>query len=317
MKKLNFIKFGLLILILSLGITLTDATASSGLYGSLDIAVSRNNIAAKSSVTDIANHASLIGIEGDKIFDNGISAIYKYEWQVDPIDRDPTFIQRNSYVGLKSAFGEVIIGKHDTPVKQSQGSIDLFNDTAGDIRNILWGENRSKKIVQWTSPKANGFTVSTMLVLEKGEEALSTNLIWRGRIGGNKANFSIGFDFEVPQNGYVFDTKRVAAAIPLGRHATLGVIWQESENTTGRYNDDGYVVSLKMEMSNKATFKVMHGESGMVKVGGELTGVGFDYKIAKPLKLYLNYIDKSYADLSEESEHIMAGFQYKFSLDMF
>ena len=55
----------------------------------------------------------------------------------------------------------------------------------------------------------------------------------------------------------------------------------------------------------------------MVKVGGELTGVGFDYKIAKPLKLYLNYIDKSYADLSEESEHIMAGFQYKFSLDMF
>ena len=317
MKKLNFIKFGLLILILSLGITLTDATASSGLYGSLDIAVSRNNIAAKSSVTDIANHASLIGIEGDKIFDNGISAIYKYEWQVDPIDRDPTFIQRNSYVGLKSAFGEVIIGKHDTPVKQSQGSIDLFNDTAGDIRNILWGENRSKKIVQWTSPKANGFTVSTMLVLEKGEEALSTNLIWRGRIGGNKANFSIGSDFEVPQNGYVFDTKRVAAAIPLGRHATLGVIWQESEDTTGRYNDDGYVVSLKMEMSNKATFKVMHGESGMVKAGGELTGVGFDYKIAKPLKLYLNYIDKSYADLSEESEHIMAGFQYKFSLDMF
>ena len=317
MKKLNFIKFGLLILILSLGITLTDATASSGLYGSLDIAVSRNNIAAKSSVTDIANHASLIGIEGDKIFDNGISAIYKYEWQVDPIDRDPTFIQRNSYVGLKSAFGEVIIGKHDTPVKQSQGSIDLFNDTAGDIRNILWGENRSKKIVQWTSPKANGFTLSTMLVLEKGEEALSTNLIWRGRIGGNKANFSTGFDFKVPQNGYLFDTKRVAAAIPLGRHATLGVIWQESANTTGRYNDDGYVVSLKMEMSNKATFKVMHGESGMVKAGGELTGVGFDYKIAKPLKLYLNYIDKSYADLSEESEHIMAGFQYKFSLDMF
>ena len=317
MKKLNFIKFGLLSLIFSLGITLTDATASSGLYGSLDIAVSRNNIAAKSSVTDIANHASLIGIEGDKIFDNGISAIYKYEWQVDPIDRDPTFIQRNSYVGLKSAFGAVIIGKHDTPVKQSQGSIDLFNDTAGDIRNILWGENRSKKIVQWTSPKVNGFSVSTMLVLEKGEEALSTNLMWRGRIGGNKANFSTGFDFKVPQNGYLFDTKRVAAAIPLGRHATLGVIWQESEDTTGRYNDDGYVVSLKMEMSNKASFKVMHGESGMVRAGGELTGVGFDYKIAKPLKLYLNYIDKSYADLSEESEHIMAGLQYKFSLDMF
>ena len=72
MKKLNFIKFGLLSLIFSLGITLTDATASSGLYGSLDIAASRNNIASKGPVTDIANHASLIGIEGDKIFKYGM-----------------------------------------------------------------------------------------------------------------------------------------------------------------------------------------------------------------------------------------------------
>ena len=32
----------------------------------------------------------------------------------------------------------------------------------------------------------------------------------------------------------------------------------------------------------------------MVKAGGKLTGIGFDYKIAKPLKVYLNYVDKSF-----------------------
>ena len=40
-------------------------------------------------------------------FDNGVAAIYQYEWQTDPIDGDPTFKQRNSFVGLQGAFGKV------------------------------------------------------------------------------------------------------------------------------------------------------------------------------------------------------------------
>ena len=53
------------------------------------------------------------------------------------------------------------------------------------------------------------------------------------------------------------------------------------------------------------------------KISIMLEEIGFDYKVAKPLKLYLNYVDKSFADSSKESEHIMAGIQYKFSFDMF
>ena len=66
---------------------------------------------------------------------------------------------------------------HDTPTKKAQGKIDLFNDTAGDIKNILWGENRSKKIIQWSSPKVNGFTLNVMGIVEKAdEEAFSVSL---------------------------------------------------------------------------------------------------------------------------------------------
>ena len=59
----------------------------------------------------------------------------------------------------------------------------------------------------------------------------------------------------------------------------------------------------------------MYSESDMVKAGGELTGIGFDYKVAKPLKLYLNYVD-NFADSSKGSEHIMLVFN-KISFDMF
>ena len=134
---------------------------------------------------------------------------------------------------------------------------------------------------------------------------------------GNKAHFSIGFDSEVPQKGLIFDTTRIAATIPIGKPLILGLIWQESKDTLGNFNDDGYVISLKTLLSKKLAFKLMYGKSDMVKAGGELTAIGFDYKVAKPLKLYLNYIDKSYEDSSKESEHIMIGLQYNFNIEIF
>jgi predicted porin len=317
MTKLNSIIFILIMALFGITINTDKAYAKNSIYGRLDIALSSEDTSS-GSYTDVKSHASRVGFKGSQTFDNGVAAIYQYEWQTDPIDGDPTFKQRNSFVGLQGAFGKVFLGMHDTPTKKAQGKIDLFNDTAGDIKNILWGENRSKKIIQWSSPKVNGFTLNVMGIVEKAdEEAFSVSLDWKGKIGGNKSHFAVSFDSEVPQKGYFFDTTRFAATIPLGKPLTLGVIWQESEDTTGKYDDDGYVISLKMKMSKKITLKAMYGESDMVKAGGELTGIGFDYKIAKPLKVYLNYVDKSFNDPSKASEHIMAGIQYKFSFDLF
>ena len=290
--------------------------ASSSIYGRLDLAVSSDN-KANGTITDVHSHASRFGIKGSQIFDNGMAVIYQYEWQVDPVDGDPTFSQRNSYLGLRGVFGKFLLGMHDTPLKNAQGKVDLFNDTAGDIKNILWGDNRSRKVIQWSAPKIRGFTINVMTILEESdEEAFSASLEWSGKIGGNKAQFTLAFDSEVPQKGYFFDTIRIGTNMPLGESVSLGLIWQESEDSTGKYDDDGYVVSLKSKISKKTTFKLMYGKSDMVKHGGELIGIGFDYKLAKPLKLYLNYIDKSYTDTSKESEHIMFGIQYKFSFDM-
>ena len=242
MTKLNSIKIILFALFFGLVINSTEAIAKSSIYGRLDIALSSEDTSS-GSYTDVKSHASRVGVKGSQTFDNGLAAIYKYEYQTDPIDGDPTFKQRNSYVGLKGAFGKVFMGMHDTPTKKAQGKVDLFNDTAGDIKNIIWGENRSKKVIQWSSPKANGFTVNVMAIMEKAdEEGFSVSAEWKGKIAGNKAFFALAFDSEVPQKGYFFDTTRFAATIPLGKPVTLGVLWQESEDTTGKYDDDGYVV---------------------------------------------------------------------------
>ena len=94
--------------------------ASSSIYGRLDLAVSSDN-KANGTITDVRSHASRVGIKGNQIFDNGMAVIYQYEWQVDPVDGDPTFSQRNSYLGLR---------KDITPQKFADFSLNAFNKGA-------------------------------------------------------------------------------------------------------------------------------------------------------------------------------------------
>ena len=71
------------------------------------------------------------------------------------------------------------------------------------------------------------------------------------------------------------------------------------------------------KLREKLSLKLMYGESDMIKSGGELIGFGFDYKIAKPLKLYVNYVEKNFDDIGKSSEEIMFGIQYKFDFGLF
>ena len=84
--KLKFISifFFLSLLIFS------SVQANPSIYGRFDIAISNIDKANKGSTSDVKSHASRIGIKGSQIFDNGLTAIYQYEWQTDPIDGDPT-----------------------------------------------------------------------------------------------------------------------------------------------------------------------------------------------------------------------------------
>jgi len=74
-------------------------------YGTIDKKVN--------GVTTVDNwqarrHASCFGIKGNRDLGNGLSAVYKFEWQVDyEQSADAGLDRRNMYVGLKGGFGEV------------------------------------------------------------------------------------------------------------------------------------------------------------------------------------------------------------------
>ena len=135
-------------------------------YGKLWISVESQNTSSGAEV-DMVSNASRLGVKGSMDFGEGLEAIYQAEYEVDPVDgtadekNGRTFKQRNSFVGIKGSYGTLFLGTHDTAMKRSIAKIDLFNDLAGDIKNILHGENRMSDFICYTTPiLGDGFSAT-------------------------------------------------------------------------------------------------------------------------------------------------------------
>ncbi len=93
---------------------------------------------------DISSHASRLGFKGSEDLGGDLKAIWQIELGIaasDDADDDEGgntvnnadgLSYRNTFVGLSGNWGTAVIGRHDTPMKISTGSLDLFSDTIAD-----------------------------------------------------------------------------------------------------------------------------------------------------------------------------------------
>ena len=284
-------------------------------YGKLWISVESQDTASGTEV-DMVSNASRLGIKGSMDFGEGIEAIYQAEYEVDPVDgtadesKDRTFKQRNSFVGLKGSMGTIFLGKHDTATKKSQKKIDLFNDLAGDIKNILQGENRMSDLVGYTTPKINGFSATFNAI--KGTEGLGDDSIGDSTstsISYDSENFYIALAFDSELKGY--DSTRLTLQIPFNR-SQLGIMFQDSEKLSTGEEEDGYVVSFSQKVGDKGTLKFQQAESDMKLDSGKQFSFGYDYKLSSKAKAFFFFTDLSGDNTSKEKEITGIGFEYKF-----
>ena len=284
-------------------------------YGKLWISVESQDTASGTEV-DMVSNASRLGIKGSMDFGEGIEAIYQAEYEVDPVDgtadesKDRTFKQRNSFVGLKGSMGTIFLGKHDTATKKSQKKIDLFNDLAGDIKNILQGENRMSDLVGYTTPKINGFSATFNAI--KGTEGLGDDSIGDSTstsFSYDSENFYIALAFDSELKGY--DSKRLTLQIPFNR-SQLGIMFQDSEKLSTGVEEDGYVISFSQKVGDQGTLKFQQAESDMKLDSGKQFSFGYDYKLSSKAKAFFFFTDLSGDNTSKEKEITGIGFEYKF-----
>ena len=284
-------------------------------YGKLWISVESQDTASGTEV-DMVSNASRLGIKGSMDFGEGIEAIYQAEYEIDPVDgtadesKDRTFKQRNSFVGLKGSVGTIFLGKHDTATKKSQKKIDLFNDLAGDIKNILQGENRMSDLVGYTTPKINGFSATFNAI--KGTEGLGDDSIGDSTstsISYDSENFYIALAFDSELKGY--DSTRLTLQIPFNR-SQLGIMFQDSKKLSTGVEEDGYVISFSQKVGDKGTLKFQQAESDMKLDSGKQFSFGYDYKLSSKAKAFFFFTDLSGDNRSKEKEITGIGFEYKF-----
>lgn len=285
--------------------------ASVDVYGRADLSIQSSDD-GDGSYSEVKSNASRIGFKGTHKLNESLDVIYQAEFEVDiDGDSDDVFKARNQFVGLKGEFGEVLLGKNDSMLKQSQGKTDLFSDLNADIK-VLWkGENRLSDTITYKSPKFSGFQIGVTYVAEEdveGQDAYSIAAFY-GDKKLKKSNVfaSVALDSEV--NGY--DTVRATVQGKLA-DVTLGLMIQNQENIETGAEMDGIMVSAKYKLGD-ATLKGQY-QLADHKDSDKNTGVtaGVDYKLASSTKLYAFYTNFDMKTTNSDKDYLAAGIQYNF-----
>jgi len=293
--------------------TFNAFAADITIYGKANVSVQSSD-EGEGAFTEVKSNASRIGFKGTHELNNEISVVYKAEFQVDldgDSDKGDSITDRNQYIGLKGNFGEVLLGKNDTMLKQSQGKVDLFSDLNADIKSLWKGENRMADTISYKSPKFNGFQLGVTYVAEDSKDGNDSNSIalFYGDKGLKKSDIYAAVARDTDMKGY--DTTRATLS---GKVAgvTLGAILHQQESTSSGKKTDGLMVSAKYGIEDW-TLKAQYQTAEEDNNGDDKSGftVGADYKLAKSTKLYTFYTTFD-MDSEADEDYLAVGIEYKF-----
>ena len=319
------------------------ASAAPTVYGIMHMSVgaveSTSNDGVSTNDTDnwqIRSHASRLGFKGSEDLGGGMKAKYQIEYGIAPVDGTGSGIsQRNQWVGLAGGFGEVRVGRHDTPLKMSQGKFDQFNDTDADIKGVysmVRGEIRAPQTVAYISPKiAGGLTLAAAVIPGEGTtnnqagDSIADSISIAAMYTAGNLHVGVAMDSyddtkdasntsSALANSNGFDSiTRVTATYKMGA-MQFGVLYETSDGWTATpganadNDNDALGVSFGMKMGkNKLKVQYVTAEDGD---GNTATGdndktqlsLGVDHSMSKNTTAYVMYTDAELDSPSANSD---------------
>lgn len=317
----------LLVIAVAAGLIAPAAMADTTLYGKLHASVGSVKVspAGGSSTTNtvVESHASRIGIKGSTALDNGLEATYGVEYGLD-IDGDNTpattlnigtgtitdpthadsnsLVARNTFVGVKGGFGEVRVGRHDTPAKLATAGLDNFADTYADLGNVTLVDNlRVDNAVAYIN-KFGPVGVAVAHSTATGGVSLAGIKLTGGAVseGDTAGNRTDANDFMVNySNGPWYAALGHTALQDSLKNTNVGVQYKteaghqaalvhEQTKYDGGDKEKATYVTGTYKLGNVA-LKAGYGERKADGVDGKLkqTTLGADYSLGKKTSVYL------------------------------
>lgn len=315
-----------------LGIT-TAALAEPTVYGKANISLNKHDAEDVSGTLEdnwqLNSNASRLGVKGDVELEDSLKAIYQLEYEIavddgsaqskdieadcdgtDTVDNcgtaESTFKQRNIFVGIEGDFGQVIAGKHDTPLKLSQGKVDRFNDLVlADIKEVISGEVRADNIIIYTAPKMGDFEGKLAFIPGEGTEATDDNGIADGFSGSlNYKKEAIWVSLAIDSEVDGMDNTRLTAEYSFDK-AKLAAMVQEGEDVAGTTESSAYLISGEYMLAERWTAKAQYAANTDDTAGAEtdtsMFTAGADYKLGEKAKVFA-YASSWETDAADEEQ---------------
>jgi len=300
------------------------------IYGKVHVSISKNDqLGTAADNFLLESNGSRLGFKGAIPLDGGLSGTYKYETEIDVDSATTAFATRNTYIGLKGAFGEVRLGQHDSSLKMAQGKFDQFGDTVGDIKHAgdEDGENRNKNSITYVG-KFDKLSVNVQLIPGEGD----------GTDGGSGQGIadstSVGVSYK---SGPLFvavatdkhDKKAVAGAtentmtrlvatykmsgMQFGLLSQSGV--EKADNSAAKETWLGASFGMKVGGKGKVKVQLINvKDSATTALKGTQTSIGYDHKLGKKGTVYALYntITEKNAATTKDNNTVSVGYILKF-----
>ena len=309
------------------GVAFADAPT---VYGKVNVTVESYDNDPEGDAGDydqweVNSNASRLGVKGKEKISDNLTAVYKAEFEMSVDDGkkdDQTFTQRNIYGGLKGGFGEVIVGKFDTPTKKAQNKVDLFNDMQlGDIKNVIVGEERTSNTIQYTTPDMGALVAKVAVIPGEGEcDEAAGNDCDDGLADGISASIAFeqdGIYAAIASDSDVdgWDVVRLVGQANIDIFQA-GLIYQTAEEADGDEEETGYILSGAMKVGSAGKAKLQYGASERDEADTEITqvGVGYEHKLSKQTKLFTHYVmlEEEGNNFTNEESTLAFGMEHKF-----
>ena len=298
----------------------TAAHASDALsfYGHAHVSA---NLVDDSEDTNLglSSNSSRLGLKGKMALDQGYTVFYQAEWHVG-LSGEKDWGQRNRFLGMKGEFGQLRLGRIDTPVKKLGRSVDLFwSSQLGENRSLTAKsgfDSRYNNGIVYSKKMGDYIKLTGAYYADaKDDDRIDNNdgSVFSSSVTYSNETFMLGAGYELVNGdeGTAAAEAEAAAETPpgiatpvedasalrlvgsmkTGAHRFVG-FYEVSSDVGGTDGKDGSVIGAGWAMtSGKHTYKaqayMMEEYDNADDTGGTLIALGMDCQHTKQVTSYI------------------------------
>lgn len=288
------------------------ASAEAKLYGKAHLSFGSvsEDTGSETSSNAVTSHASRIGVKGSIDTDSSMKAIYQFEWQVDLSDKakasDDNLKSRKQYVGLKDSWGQVRIGRDDSPYKLAgKKNVEHLSDTWADFNNIIdkgQDTRHDDSIAYWGKVGPGKLGV---MYAAGDDDAAAENAGESTAIAYDMKMGSIGFAVatQTIEKSATNDETGLKLSFGYKMGSTkLGLMYETVEDDA-TLDDKNTYISVKHGLNKKDSIVFAYGTKDQGAIDdATMTALAYQHKIGKKLSVYALYADGADGGLNDASK---------------